>query len=493
MNFKLSCIAAALCVVGSAAMATPLSPNAPLSDYTTGTTDIYIAGSSAVDLALTKFIANTCAPNTLDTYRTDAGGKTYYLWTCAAGASSSWGTANSKIAIHKNTNSSSDGVLAVSNNTSLAFLQVSDLTGASSCAISPTVVAATGTIPSYNLYLCGTSAGNAGVGTLQHAPRFGFADSEPKQFGTVSNLTTVYPLSIVFGIPVSKNVRDTLQASQNLPVGGESEADMPSLTTTQINSIFTGNFSSWSDLGITVSASDNAIYRVRRSNGSGTTRAFDVTFIGDFCTPGANAISPATALVTATIPQQCNSVGNGGNLTLQAGTSDDMAACVAGFQTSGGVGAIGYLSTDYLPGTSDNYRWVKVDGYAPKLLNVANGSWKDWSEESLNYNKVPALSGDDSKFFLAIKATSASAALMSEIAQNQPQTTSGLWTGGVMGALPTNHSGAGWGVAPSAAALLAGRTDASVLANPANMATRNGTSGYNLCNVPTPVSGFQAQ
>ena len=489
MTFKLSLVAAALAVTGSAAFANPVSPFVAPSAYTAGTTDIYLSGSSAVDLALTKFIANTCIANTLDTYRTDAGGKTYYLWTCSTAVGANFGLAsNTKIAIHKNTNSSTDGVVAVASNTALQYLTVGDLTAAgTSCAVSPTNVAATSTIPSYNVFSCGTTAGNSGTPQTTHTSRFGFADSEPKQFSATaaSSLTTVYPLTIVFGVPVSKNVRNALQASQGLTVGGEAEADMPNLSSSQINAIFTGTFTSWSDLGVSV-ASDNAIYVVRRSNGSGTTRAFDVTFIGDFCTPGANAIVTAPALSTATIPAQCNSLASGGAQYLQAGTSDDMAACLGSFQSNGNVGAIGYLSTDYTPGTSDNYRWVKVDGYAPKLLNVANGTWKDWSEESLNYNKVPTLAGDEKAFYNAIKATSTNGGLMSEIAKNLPQTTSGLWTGGVMGALPAS----GWGLA--AGASLSGRTDASILAYPANPATRN-NGGQNLCNVPQPVSGFVAQ
>jgi ABC-type phosphate transport system substrate-binding protein len=387
VNFQLSRIAAAagMIVAASAAVANPQSPNVDPSNYTSGTTDVYLAGSSAVDLALTKFIANSCLPSTLDTYRTDAGGRTYYLWTCETNNTAPnfvLASGNTKIAIHKNTNSSSDGVNLVSNaGGTLAYLQVSDLnTSAGQCNVAPTVVAATATIPSYNVYNCGTTAGAAGVGTLSHSVRFGFADSEPKQFNVAAAAqeTTVYPLTIVFGVPATKNVRDALQASQGLPVGDEAESSMPSLTTAQVNSLFTGRFTSWSNLGITV-AGDNSVYFVRRSGGSGTTRAFDATFITDICIPGATGIAAGTTLVTSTLTAQCNSIANGGTKSLQAGTSDDMANCLSSFQQNGGVGAIGYLSTDYLPGAADGYRWLKVDGFSPKLLNVADGKWKDWS------------------------------------------------------------------------------------------------------------------
>ncbi len=498
MTFKLSHIATAagLAVVAASALANPTSPNRDPNQYSSGTTDVYLAGSSAVDLALTKFIANTCNAASLDTYRTDAGGKTYYLWTCETTGSTGFGVANTKIAIHKNTNSSSDGVNMVTNGAgTLAYLQVSDLTtAASQCAVAPSVVAATATIPTYNVYTCGTTAGNAGVGSLGHTVRFGFADSEPAQFNSAvtTQLTTAYPLTIVFGIPVTKNVRDLLQTAQGLTAGSEVESQMPSLTSGQINEIYTGNFQDWGSLGITLPG-DNSVYVARRSNGSGTTRAFDVNFAGDFCTPGQSPIVTGSAITA--VATTCNSTANGGKLVAQAGTSDDMAACLASYQQNGGVGAIGYLSTDYLPGTGDFYRWVKVDGYAPKLLNVVDNKWKDWSEESINYNKATTLvaTSDDGKFYAALKTFSSNITLLSEVAKNLPQTTSGQWTGGVLSAMAGGANKAGWGVTPAAAQQAAPRSDASVLAAPVNLSTRSGSSGYNLCNIPQTTYGTVAE
>jgi len=498
VNFKLSRITAlvGLAFVASSSFADPQSPNRPPANYTTGTSDIYLAGSSAIDLALTKFIANTCATGSLDTYRTDAGGRTYYLWTCesANGANFKLGS-NTRIAIHKNTNSSADGTNLVTNaGGTLAFLQPADLTAsASACNVPAAVVAATSTIPAYNVFNCGTTVGSAGVPPASHTVTFGFSDSEPKQFNSTGagDLTSSYPLTIVFGIPVTKNVRDLLQTAQGLTAGDESEAGMPSLTSSQVNSIFTGRFTSWSNLGITVPV-DNKIYLVRRSNGSGTTRAFDAAFITDFCIPGATAITSATTLATATIASQCTATAAAGTQKLQAGTSDDVASCLNSFQKNGNVGAIGYLSTDYTPATADAYRWIKVDGHSPKLLNVADGKWNDWSEESLNYNTAAGIANDDLAFYNAIQVTSTNGTLMSEIAQNLPQTTSGLWTGGVMGALPGRQNTGGFGLA-AGASLAIPRTDASVLAYPANPLTRGTSQGYKLCSVPQPAVGYAAQ
>ena len=500
MKFHFTRIAMAVGALAAttSAFADPTTPNRPPANYSAGTTDVFLAGSSAVDLALTKFIANTCVAGSLDTYRTDAGGKTYYLWTCETAAGSNFGlsSGNTKIAIHKNTNSSSDGTNLVANGAAAAlFLQVSDLNSAASqCAVAPTVVPATATIPTYNAYVCGTTAGNSGVGSLSHTVRLGFSDSEPKQFNAAvaSQLTTAYPLTIIFGVPVTKNVRDALQTSQGLASGDESEANMPTLSSGQINSIFTGRTTNWSQLGLGAGIGDDNINVVRRSNGSGTTRAFDATFMGDFCVPGLATIAGGgspPALVTTTIAAQCTNTASGGGTLWSAGTSDDLVSCLNSYQVNGAEGAIGYLSTDYQPAAGDSYRWVKVDGYSPKLLNVANGKWHDWSEESLNYNKATALAGDDLSFYNAIKATSNNGTLMSEIAQNLTQTTSGLWNGGVMGALAGGKNASGWGLA-GGASLTTPRTDASVLAYPANPFTHGVSSGYNLCAPAIPAIGY---
>ena len=196
--------------------------------------------------------------------------------------------------------------------------------------------------------------------------------------------------------------------------------------------------------------------------------------------------------MTSTISTQCNTAASGSVAKLQAGTSDDVAACLNSFQQNGHVGAIGYLSTDYTPAIGDGYRWIKVDGYAPKLLNVIDGKWKDWSEEAMNFNKATPLAGDDASFYATVKATSSNAALLTQIAQNLPQTTSGQWTGGVLGALPNRQNVSGWGLAAGASLTLP-RTDASVLAYPANPSTRATSLGYNLCAMPIPATGYSAQ
>ncbi len=497
MKFALKQIASAAALVAVSSAAFAVSPNIAVSNYSSGTTDIYLSGSSAVDLALEKFIANTCVANTLDSYRSDAVGKTYYLWTCSSASGANFGLAsNTKIAIHKNTNSSAEGVTGVVDSAAaLSYLQVADVSSTSGCTSA--TVASTATIPAYNQFVCGTTIGNAGVPATTHATDFGFADSEPAQFNAAkaSQLTTAYPFSLIQGVTVTKNLRDALQTQQGLTSGSETLANMPSISTSTVNAIFTGRALTLTDLGLT--AGDDNLYLVRRSNGSGTTRSFESRFVGNLCNSGLAAMTAATTLVTASIGTQCNVVGAAtpGTQNLQAGTSDDLVSCLNSWNTNGAY-AIGYLTTDYTPVSGDGYRWLKVDGYEPSLKNVADGKYKVWSELSLNYNKATGLgvsTTDKSKFYAFLKASSSSKTLMSEVVQNLGQKTDGVnttWTGGIIGAYPNNKNASGWGLTAANSLAVAKRTDAEMLANPANPLSRATTTGYNLCATPYSAPGY---
>lgn len=498
MKFALShiTVAVGLAVVASSSFADPSGTNRPLSNYTTGTTDVYLAGSSAVDLALTKFFAKSCDTNTLDTYRSDAGVKTYYLWTCESTSAAGFGLASghTKIAIHKNTNSSSDGVNLLSDSTgaTVLYLKTTDL---ATCSVPSTQVPASNGLSAYTQSTCGTTAGTSGAGTQQAQPNFGFADSEPNQFNSAvtAQLTTAYPFGVVFGVVVSKNVRDVLQNQQFGVTGDETAAHVPNLTSAQINSIFTGTVSTWSlAIGTTTTAfSENSIYLVRRGDGSGSHRAVNTAFVGEFCTPGVvpmvtstpvantNMVTPTTECVSSTTSRR-----------KQAATSDDMVSCVATFN-SNGLGSIGYVSTDYQPQATDGYRFVKVDGYLPTLLNVIDGKYKVWSEESLNYNTNRGIPGDLTSFYTAFQNASASAAYLSAVEQGLTQTLGG-WTGGLLGAQPNGQNQSGWGLA-AGTNLSIPRTDASVLLNPANPLTRAISSGYNLCVPAQPARNYKAE
>jgi len=499
MKFALSHIAAAtgLALVATSALADPSGTNRPLSNYAgADTTNVYLAGSSAVDLALTKFFAKSCDAGTLDTYRSDAGVKTYYLWTCETTTGNGFGLASghTKIAIHKNTNSSSDGVNLLTNAAAPAlFLKTTDV---ASCSVPAAVIPAAAGLPTYTQSTCGTTAGNAGAGTDSEQVNFGFSDSEPAQFnsGAASQLTTAYPFGIIFGVVVSKNVRDVLQQQQFGVTNDESVANTPSLSSAQLNAIYTGNVTLWSQaIGTATSGvfSENPIYVVRRGDGSGSNRAFNTAFVGEFCTPGIQPMVTSTPVANTNIVNpQTECVTSTTSRRKQAATSDDMASCVARFNTAN-IGSIGYVSTDYQPAAADGYRFIKVDGYLPTQLNVIDGKYKVWSEESLNYNTGRGIPGDLANFYGRFQTASADASYLSAVSSGLQQTI-GLWTGGLLGAQPNSLNPTGWGL-PVAGNLTVPRSDASVLANPANPLSRGYGTGYNLCAQPQPSRGYKSE
>ena len=58
--------------------------------------------------------------------------------------------------------------------------------------------------------------------------------------------------------------------------------------------------------------------------------------------------------------------------------------------------AIGYTSLDKNATRSKSYRFIKVDGVAPTLANVASGAYHDWVESTYLYRvgAVTPLGGD---------------------------------------------------------------------------------------------------
>ena len=505
MKFKLTQVACAagLCAIASSAMATPTGFYNDPANYAGGTAnnvyDVYLAGSSAVDPALTKLIAQRCDANSLDVYRNDVGGKTYYLWTCtsdATGGKFAFNGSNAvKVAIHKNTNSSSDGTNLVANGAATAlFLNPADLAPATYCNVA---MVNGGGSPAYNLAVC-NPVGGATTAGLPTSPgtnvQFGFSDSEPSQFnaGVAGQLQSQYPFSLVMGVPLSKGLRDALQHAQGLTVGDEGLANVPTISAATFDSIETAKFTSWSTaLGLSAAdlaaggVTSDTVYRTIRSNGSGTTRAINAAYIGSNCVPGLTGIV-GTPVSIVTPAAQCTT----SNTLTQAGTSDDMASCLSTYDGLH-VGALGYLSTDYTPvAGTDNYRFIKVDGYVPSLKNAVDGKWKAWSEGSFNYNKAAGQTGTMPTFFNSVKAASNDVTFVAGIASDLAQTTSGSFTGGLYGTLASRNNPNAFGLTPTAAFLTGVRADADVIATPYNPLTRSSSTGYNLCSEATPASGY---
>lgn len=113
-----------------------------------------------------------------------------------------------------------------------------------------------------------------------------------------------------------------------------------SLTLEQLKGIYTGEITNWSELG----GNDATIVVVSRENGSGTRSAFEeIVGIGDLLTEKAIIKS-----------------GNG-----------EVASYVAGEPNS-----IGYTSFVTLESNLDKIKGLQVEGIAPEVANVQNGTYK---------------------------------------------------------------------------------------------------------------------
>ena len=234
--------------------------------------------------------------------------------------------------------------------------------------------------------------------TSGDTPLVGVSDLEPKvfkgynqvpSFGDVQQtdldaLTTFAQSQQVFGVPVTTELRNVLQQAQGLTVGADDEANMPSLSSNLVRSLFTGQVNSWYDVvdangtdlmtlaGAAAPAQDSVALCIRAS-GSGARAQFMINFLRTSCLDA----SVAPYLV------------EGGDWPMLQTNSDagDMGDCIADFGADDSLQwAIGYQSTDKNMDLGDNYRFVKIDGAAPTQENVANDKYLDWVEQTLQYN-----------------------------------------------------------------------------------------------------------
>ncbi len=267
-------------------------------------------------------------------------------------------------------------------------------------------------------------------------PDFGISDVDPEQFqgantpagfaavtsSDVGLLNVQSAAASVFGIPVTTSLRNALQEATfgigNACVGSETEACMPSLSKAQIASIFTGQLISWDQLtvpgtatGLFTYLSNNGsaylptgnlaaggfpdtVHICRRVQGSGTQAQLGINFLNYPCFSGASAPAGDTGVSTEQDGVTLvHALPSSGGLTsclneLEAGTDTNPANDFA--NVYGKRWAIGLQALEKNADRADSFRFIKVDGVAPTLANVANGKYYDWAELTFQYSKTHA-------------------------------------------------------------------------------------------------------
>jgi len=395
-------------VAGSSAFALTAS-NYSNTNETTGTTlNIRISGASAQDNGILGSALSLCTVGSVHRYEISNN----FVYFCTPDIGSGPGqitvpSGKSQLAIYKysaggsyygvgpvNSNTAATGATLTATGNQLPFLDLTKLATACGTSTVTTPTFNTGTnARSYTNIKCG--AASSALTTLA-TTYIGLSDLEPAFFSNAtSNLTAESVYALIFGVPVTKKLRDALQTQQGLVSTSELAADQPSLTSAQIVSAYTQPGQTWAGIGVTSGFADDAIYIARRVDSSGTQKTFEALFAG---TPnGQGGLKGCSVGTTAFAPPDSGSVG--------LNTGDNESVCTAGstvvMSGSGGGnvrncltnhntnnrGAIGMLTTEDkydAASTAGDYRFVKVDGIAPTQANAAAGKYRGYAESFLN-------------------------------------------------------------------------------------------------------------
>ncbi|MDD2739147.1 MAG: hypothetical protein PHR94_09445, partial [Methylomonas lenta] len=310
------------------------------------------------------------------------------------------------------------GVNPLVNNESMQYLNITS---------NPSCVQKTNAVPGLTIGQVSCDYDKDGIDATKYSTAvsdFGMSDVDPVQFRgentpdgyaaitptDVEALTVQGASAVVFGEPVTLQLYKALQAAQKstgqLPascvVGDRAtEACMPNLTTAQISSLHTGQWTDWNSLKVgTVGLVDwintnapalapaaNDVHVCRRVNGSGTQAQHNLNFMNYPC-----AAAALTAAHDFGLPEGFgftqvheNSTSGGVSSCLdELDTGTDAANAFDNSQWAGGVRwAVGIQS---LEKKSNNFEFVRIDGVAPTLAHVADGSYKDWVENTFQYN-----------------------------------------------------------------------------------------------------------
>ena len=418
---------AALTIVASlvAAREAPGLPPSPAPQI-----ELFISGSTAQDEVLENLLRlgagiagapNVCQPGTLDIYRGAAKGTPNRLFYCRTSAAVSGVPAGARLAIYKSSGGSGEGVTPVAAGTPLPFIDLGKLAFVASCLEGEP---ARGT-PDFSAYRNHT--GCNGEGRLQ-VPRAGLSDVNPELVGSVTGHLTVRAQNqIVWGLAVSKNLRNALQTIQGLVPAAvphddpsrDAEAAMPTMARAQVAALFSGAIRSWNEfydskgaplpqssfLGLNPAhdpdasgaspgayrpdrAAGSTVFVCRRIASSGTQAAYEVHYLRARCEAGAPEFArpnDGSDLVTGGDVNRLVRVPRpAGNVFAGLGSVDVRDCLDAHSQFN--RWAIGILSTESVGNNGNRkFRFIKVDGAAPTLLNAYLGRWPHVTEQSMQW------------------------------------------------------------------------------------------------------------
>lgn len=404
---KLSKISLALVALCAAAPSFALTASnyTNTSEFVGDTLNIRISGASAQDNGILGSALSLCVAGTVHRY--SISNNAVYFCTPDIGAGAGQITVpagKTKLAIYKysvggsafgvapiNSNVASSGAALGSTGNQLPFLDLTKLNSLCNGTFATTTAAATfGTaLSTYVNVACSNASGTV---TTAATTYIGVSDVEPAFFtNNASNITAASSYALIFGVPVSLNVRNAMQTQQGLTVGSDTEANMPSLSSAQLTSAYTQLGQTWAGLGVTTGLTDDTIYVARRVDSSGTQKTFEalvartpngepankscVTGVEPFVVPDSGLVGQTTG--------DAEAICTAGTAVVYGGSGGgNVRNCMINHNAAG-RGSIGILTTEDKAGTA-NWRFVKVDGVAPTQANTAAGRYRHYVESTLN-------------------------------------------------------------------------------------------------------------
>jgi ABC-type phosphate transport system substrate-binding protein len=431
---------------------------------------IWISGASAQDKALAALATNLCVAGTLDTFKDGGSGKAYTSYFCTIDSSQVPGmSVDKKVLINKRSaGGSGKGVQVVADGVAIEAMNINN----GNCTDAD----------ANRVWDCDISGGVAGGDLVMQVSDAGISDVEPAMFtgpnvppgdlavtpAQVAKLDITSMNAVIFGVPITEKLYRALQIAQGKG-NSDSEADMPSLSTSQVNALITGGITKWDQLlingtpltsypGVTPPAPDvfgplsNPLVHIcRRVPGSGTQAQMNAIFANTPCAAG--------------VQDPLRAPGNPatGPIVQENSGSGDVTVCLQTKQAAN-KWAIGVQSLEKLDAS---FRFVKIDGVAPTLKNVAENKYKDWVETTMQWRNA-ANGGPDGDTLNILKKIATDASTPSTIASLNASFVHGFGTGAYL-ALNTN------GHTPSFP-----HSDA----NPVTTATHAPLGTPNTCNIP---------
>lgn len=462
---------------------------------------IRYSGASAQDLALEKVLASVCVANSLNAAQ-QLNNSVYYC-TIAPNTAPNPGVSTTatftgvpaatytKLLVFKSSiGGSGNGTTPVANNAATpGFLQLANV-AAPGC-LGAAVNITSSVLPTYTSQpVVQVATCNATAGAI---PDVGLSDVEPSLLGLSSALNTRLErfegAHLVFGIAVTKLMRDQLQTAQGLTPNSELPAQQPRLEGPQLTAMMNGSITDFAQIGKTTGS--QLVHMALRSATSGTTRVNNAYFGTDTGQCILNAPQRKGSTTTSTASTVCSTLtagGAAGGEVLYGSGSDNVLTCLANHNAANRW-AFGILSmetstttaggTTTIPSSSDAIRFIKVDSDLPTLVNVANGLYGLWASVSYQYRNgtggVPAILPERLEAAETIRAYLANKNVLQDVNSTITQT----WANGGLGGAGET----GYLAAPSLTnpAPVQPVTLAALAANPTNPYTKVAASGQNNC------------